>query len=74
MSGSSGRVRMRAALVLTLGGWLAAHSAAGLQTDGKGSMYGKRAPDFRIQGVYGETYSLAALRGHVVILQFGTSW
>ena len=43
-------------------------------TDGKGSMFGKEAPGFRIKGAYGETYSLEAFQGNVVVLQFGTSW
>ena len=42
--------------------------------DGKGSMFGKKAPDFEIKGAYGEVYSLDRLKGHVILLQFGTSW
>ena len=42
--------------------------------DGKGRMFGKAAPDFRIKGPYGEVYSLDRLKGNVILLQFGTSW
>ena len=41
---------------------------------GRTGLYGKRAPDFRIRGPFGETYSQKSLKGNVLLLQFGTSW
>ena len=43
-------------------------------SDGKGSMFNKPAPDFNLRGPYGEVFTMARLRGNVIVLQFGTSW
>jgi hypothetical protein len=42
--------------------------------DGQGPLVGKKAPDFHIQGIYDENYSLEAFKGHILVMQFGTSW
>jgi len=39
-----------------------------------GPMVGKAAPDFRMQGIYDESYSLETFKGHILVMQFGTSW
>lgn len=52
-----------------------AASGQGLpDVDGRGSMFGKHAPAFRIKGAYGEVYSMDRLRGNIILMQFGTSW
>lgn len=48
--------------------------AGAVDTTGRGGLYGKPAPDFRINGPHGETYTLKKLRGNILVLQFGTSW
>ncbi len=40
----------------------------------QGSMVGKKAPDFHIQGIYDENYSLESFKGHILVMQFGASW
>ena len=35
---------------------------------------GEMAPAFSEQGIYGETYTLDALKGSPAVLVFGTSW
>lgn len=37
-------------------------------------LVGKPAPSFHLQGVYGETYSLDKFKGHILVMQFGSSW
>lgn len=37
-------------------------------------MIGEPAPPFLLQGIDGKIYSLADLRGKVVVIHFGTSW
>ncbi len=49
---------------------LSSHAAK----DGQGPLVGKKAPDFHIQGIYDENYSLEAFKGHILVMQFGTSW
>jgi hypothetical protein len=39
-----------------------------------GPMVGKAAPAFHIQGIYSEPYSLEAFKGHILVMQFGSSW
>ena len=39
-----------------------------------GPLVGKPAPQFQIQGIYGESYSLETFKGHILVMQFGTSW
>ena len=38
------------------------------------ALVGKPAPKFQLQGVYNETYSLDQFRGHILVMQFGSSW
>jgi hypothetical protein len=35
---------------------------------------GKVAPEFHIQGIYNEPYSLETFKGHILVIQFGASW
>ena len=37
-------------------------------------LVGKPAPNFQLQGVYNETYSLDQFKGHILVMQFGSSW
>jgi hypothetical protein len=39
-----------------------------------GPLVGKTAPSFHVQGIYGESYSLETFKGHILVLQFGSSW
>ena len=40
----------------------------------KSNLLGKPAPDFQLQGIYDETYTLAQFKGHILVMQFGSSW
>jgi cytochrome c biogenesis protein CcmG, thiol:disulfide interchange protein DsbE len=40
----------------------------------QGALVGKPAPAFSLQGIYGETYSLDQFKGHILVMQFGSSW
>jgi hypothetical protein len=37
-------------------------------------LIGKPAPGFQLQGIYNETYSLDQFKGHILVMQFGSSW
>ncbi len=37
-------------------------------------LVGKPAPSFQLQGIYDETYSLDQFKGHILVMQFGSSW
>ena len=39
-----------------------------------GPLVGKTAPAFRVEGIFHETYSLETFKGHILVMQFGTSW
>ena len=39
-----------------------------------GALIGKQAPQFHIQGIYNEPYSLETFKGHILVMQFGASW
>ena len=41
---------------------------------GQGPLVGRKAPDFHIQGIYTEPYSLETFKGHIMVMQFGASW
>ena len=41
---------------------------------GRGSLVGQKAPEFHIPGIWGEPYSLESFKGHILVLQFGSSW
>jgi hypothetical protein len=38
------------------------------------ALVGKPAPSFQLHGVYNETYSLDQFKGHILVMQFGSSW
>ncbi len=38
------------------------------------ALLGKPAPSFQLQGIYGETFSLDQFKGHILVMQFGSSW
>jgi len=40
----------------------------------QGSLVGKPAPSFQLQGIYDEAYSLDQFKGHILVMQFGSSW
>ncbi len=40
----------------------------------QGALVGKPAPGFQLQGLYNETYSLDQFKGHILVMQFGSSW
>ncbi len=37
-------------------------------------LLGTKAPEFHIQGIYNEPYSLESFKGHILVMQFGASW
>ncbi len=39
-----------------------------------GILVGKAAPQFQVQGIFHERYSLETFKGHILVMQFGTSW
>jgi hypothetical protein len=60
--------------------WLAA-ALAGLcclslngYAQSRGARVGQKAPAFHITGIHGEPYSLETFKGHVLVMQFGSSW
>jgi hypothetical protein len=38
------------------------------------ALLGKPAPNFQLQGIYDERYSLDQFKGHILVMQFGSSW
>ena len=40
----------------------------------QGALVGKPAPSFQLQGIYDEAYSLEQFKGHILVMQFGSSW
>ncbi len=58
--------------------WLAAvlalHSGSGQAALRQGPLLGKKAPDFHVQGIFNESYSLDTFKGRILVLQFGASW
>ncbi len=40
----------------------------------QGALVGMPAPSFELQGIYNETYSLDQFMGHILVMQFGSSW
>jgi hypothetical protein len=54
---------------------LAASCLAGQAArSGPDPLVGKKAPSFHMRGIYSEDYSLEALNGHILVMQFGASW
>ncbi len=60
-------------LAVILVGFCGSSLAAGSQV-GQGPLVGKKAPAFQVQGIFHEPYSLETFKGHILVLQFGTSW
>ena len=66
--------------LLVEGVWLAAAliGLCAMQRDGfaqsRGTSLGQKAPDFHITGIWGEPYSLETFKGHILVMQFGSSW
>jgi hypothetical protein len=48
--------------------------AAQAASNRSGSLVGQKAPEFLLHGIYSEDYSLEAFKGHILVMQFGTSW
>ncbi len=40
----------------------------------QGRLVGKPAPEFHVQGIYNEPFSLETFKGHILVMQFGSSW
>ncbi len=40
----------------------------------KSGLVGTPAPAFQLQGIHNETYSLDQFKGHILVMQFGSSW
>jgi hypothetical protein len=72
--------RSGAKRLLVNGVWLAAWliGLCGLQHDlyaqRRGTLVGQKAPEFHIPGIYGEPYSPETFKGHILVMQFGSSW
>ena len=62
--------RWLAALLIAV----SASSLAAKNPPNPGPMVGKTAPEFHIQGIYDEAYSLETFKGHILVMQFGASW
>ncbi len=58
--------------VILLSGWVNVFPSAAQSR--QGALVGKPAPSFRLQGIYNETYSLDQFKGHILVMQFGSSW
>ena len=41
---------------------------------GRGTLVGQKAPAFNIPGIGGEPYSSETFKGHILVMQFGSSW
>ena len=60
------------AAALLLG--LSAVKREGYGAEKPGPMVGRTAPAFQVQGIFGEPYSLATFKGHILVMQFAASW
>ena len=54
--------------------WMSAISPPVHAESRPGALVGKPAPSFEVQGPYNEAYSLESFKGHILVMQFGTSW
>ncbi len=70
----AGDLRMLFRSALLLAPWVIALSVNGAAAIKQGPLLGKPAPPFQIQGIFQETLSLEAFKGHILVMQFGTSW
>ncbi len=39
-----------------------------------GPLVGKAAPAFQVPGSFNESFSLETFKGHILVMQFGSSW
>ena len=60
---------MAAALI----SWCAVAPSSQAQSQ-QGSLIGRPAPGFQLQGIDNERYSLDQFKGHILVMQFGSSW
>ncbi|GEM_PF-3902400 len=69
-------LKLLSLLLLALAGsfWAAPSGADGKIIPYPDAMTGKTAPDFALQGIYGEIYTRSTFAGAPVALIFGTSW
>lgn len=67
------RVGRRALLVAALLTTLTFITPAQAQSRQSG-LVGTRGPNFRLQGIYDESYTLDQFKGHILVMQFGSSW
>ncbi len=58
--------------VVLAGLW--AGAVQGQAQDRQGALVGKRAPAFSVGGIWNENYSLETFKGHILVMQFGSSW
>ncbi len=42
--------------------------------DRQGPLVGKPAPEFHVQGIFNEPFALDTFKGHILVMQFGSSW
>jgi hypothetical protein len=61
-------------LAATLLAGIGSFHSEGRSQEGPGPMVGKPAPAFQIQGIHGESYSIETFKGHILVMQFGSSW
>ena len=65
-------------LLLNCALWLAPAlmipGASGAEGYRPGPLVGKPAPAFQVQGIFDESLSLEAFKGHILVMQFGASW
>ena len=71
--GISGGWRRRVVLAVALLGVCAQVTSCRAQSR-RGALVGKPAPNFQLQGIYNEPYSLDQFKGHILVMQFGSSW
>jgi hypothetical protein len=68
------RVRRGRALLVAALFSFCAHATSSQAQSRQSRLVGKPAPSFQLQGIYNETYSLDQFKGHILVMQFGSSW
>lgn len=66
-------MKARVWLAVMLAG-LCVWTGQGQAQDRQGALVGKRAPAFSVGGIWNENYSLETFKGHILVMQFGSSW
>ncbi len=69
-----GRVRSRWAVLAAVILGCCAYALPGAAQSRQSGLVGTAAPGFQLQGIYNETYSLDQFKGHILVMQFGSSW